>query len=134
MKEIDILTQTIETSLLNHTFNIEIKACNYIQSNPKNFYAFAKGKKISKDNIGSLISKEGILTNDKREMAELLFDQYQSVYSTPDPNFLLDIDELFPLQRSTGHNAEVLIPLEESYWTSFAIQSTVPPRLLAQNS
>ena len=52
-----------------------------------------KGKKHTKSSIGPLTNKNGELTSDKSEMANLLKEQYSSVFSTPRDGPTNDSDE-----------------------------------------
>ena len=95
-----------KTKLYNELINIEIKlqklannsaqykekkACEAIQSNSKFFFSYANQKRKVKTSIGPLLNKATKnMTTDSKEMAELLADQYDSVFSkpSPEPQFL----------------------------------------------
>ena len=62
---------------------MENKAVESIKVNPKYFYSYAKKKAKSIPKIGPLLKSKDQLTNDNKEMAELLSNQYASVFSTP---------------------------------------------------
>ena len=62
----------------------EKKACEAIKENFKFFFSYANKKRKIKSNVGPL--KDGLTTNmvtDSEQMAEILADQYSSVFSTP---------------------------------------------------
>ena len=62
----------------------EKKAIEAIKNNVKYFYSYAKKKRKIKSSIGPLINKTTKkMTTDSQEMAELLADQYDSVFSVP---------------------------------------------------
>ena len=63
----------------------EQKAINNIKSNPKEFYRYANSKKKYKDPIGPLRTGT-TYTSDPMKMAEILSQQYQSVFSEPQSN------------------------------------------------
>ena len=69
-------TYTTEQS---HREKIAVKK---VLSNPKYFFSYAKRFSKLKSNVGPLI-KDGSLTNDPLGMANILQDQYKSVFSDP---------------------------------------------------
>ena len=56
-----------------------------ILENPKFFFSYAKRFAKSKSNVGSLLNN-GNLSNDPQEMANILKEQYKSVFSDPSDN------------------------------------------------
>ena len=61
----------------------ESKAVNAIKKNPKYFFAYANKKSKTKSKVGPLYNAVNQLTNNSKEMAELLSKQYTTVFSTP---------------------------------------------------
>ena len=61
----------------------EDKAVKAIKKNAKYFYAYVKKKAKVLSKIGPLLNLEGALTNNNKEMAEILSKQYAKVFSTP---------------------------------------------------
>ena len=62
----------------------EQKAVNAIKENAKYFFSYAKRKSKVKTKIGPLLNKETKeMTNNSTEMAEVLVNQYSSVFSKP---------------------------------------------------
>ena len=57
-------------------------------TNPKYFYEFVKNSKI-RAGIGPLQDEEGNLEPSNKKMSELLNEQYNSVFSTPDPTMTI---------------------------------------------
>ena len=76
----------------------ELKATSKIESNPKYFYSYVKRFSKTKPKVGPLrnpITKD--LTADSRVMADLLQDQYKSVFSTPKEDYsFLDNENILP--------------------------------------
>ena len=80
----------------------EKKATESIKNNPKFFYAYAKKHSKSKSKVGPLRDKNNSLIYDADRIANILQDQYTSVFSVPSendvthpticPNVLKDID------------------------------------------
>ena len=62
----------------------ELEAVKVVKSNPRYFFSYAKRFSKSKSAIGPLKSSNGSLTQDPKEMADLLQRQYMSVFSNPD--------------------------------------------------
>ena len=62
----------------------ESKAVGSIQENPKYFFSYAKRKSKIKTKVGPLLKKNsGEMTANSLEMADILADQYSSVFSKP---------------------------------------------------
>ena len=59
-------------------------AVSTIKSNPKYFYSYAKRLSKCKSTVAPLKDGNGILTNNPREKASILQDQYKSVFSDPE--------------------------------------------------
>ena len=67
----------------------ESLAVSAIKSNPKLFYTYAKNNSKVKAKIGPLIKNE-VVISDPKSIAQVLRQQYDSVYSKPDQNCLVD--------------------------------------------
>ena len=62
----------------------EKKACESIKNNSKYFFSYAKKKRKVRSKVGPLLDKAtNTMTTDSKKMANLLADQYSSVFSTP---------------------------------------------------
>ena len=61
----------------------EAKAIEKIRSNPKFFYSYAKQFRHSKSVISMLMDKNKHVVTDQKKMADLLQDQFTSVFSDP---------------------------------------------------
>ena len=61
----------------------ELKAAMAVKDNPRYFFSYAKRFSKSITTVGPLESTDGNLTQDPREMADLLQRQYLSVFSNP---------------------------------------------------
>ena len=75
----------IKTKLESQRHKEEEQAINCISNNPKYFYSFAT-RKTRRQSIGPLKKPNGELTEDPKEMAELLRLQYDSAFSDPMSN------------------------------------------------
>ena len=71
----------------------ERNAIKAIKQNSKYFFSYAKKFSKIKSKVGPLLRDNGDYTSDSKEMADLLQDQYQSVFSTPKSNEPLVIDQ-----------------------------------------
>ena len=76
--------------------NQENLAVNAIKINPKYFYSYAKKFAKVKTKIGPFNSKEGIIT-DPLKLADILLNQYNSVFSTPSGSIDKDIPTEVPV-------------------------------------
>ena len=63
--------------------DMEEKAVEAIKTNPKYFYTYTKKRSKCTSKIGPLLKDKDQLTDDNKEMAELLSKQYSSVFSKP---------------------------------------------------
>ena len=61
----------------------EKKALNAIKTNSKYFFAYAKKFSQTSKSIGPLLNKNNEYTCSSKEMADILANQYKSVFSTP---------------------------------------------------
>ena len=61
----------------------ESEAVKVVKSNPRYFFSYAKRFAKSKSSIGPLKTEDGSLTQDCKEMADILQRQYMSVFSDP---------------------------------------------------
>ena len=59
----------------------EEKAINAIKTNSKAFFKYANQKRKVRSRIGPLMTNSGELTENAREMADILSHQYESVFS-----------------------------------------------------
>ena len=94
------LNQKINQSIITQQDQREYVAVERIKKNPRYFYSFAREKKKLKSNIGPLLNKEGDLTDNPIKMANILQDQYASVFSDPNcskkriPNIITELESI----------------------------------------
>jgi hypothetical protein len=81
--ELVLIEKSLQSSYKKAQIYRENKAIEAIKSNPKFFFSYAKKFSKIKSNIGPLLNNQGEYTNDSRTMANLLSDQYASVFSQP---------------------------------------------------
>ena len=91
--ELSIIHLKIRDSIKDELISNESKAINTIKSNPRFFFSYAKRFLKKKSKIGPIADQEGVLHSDAKRMADLLQDQYSSVFSDPDNP---DICRTFP--------------------------------------
>ena len=63
----------------------ENRAIECIKTNPKYFFSFARSKSKTKTQIGPF-EKDGVLIQDPHEKAEILREQFESVFTRPETN------------------------------------------------
>ena len=131
------IEKDLQKSFRNSESHMEDKAVQAIKSNSKYFFSYAKKKSKIKMKIGPLLDQTGKLTQNKKEMSEILSQQYASVFSKPTdepinsdqnnkeiptiPDFITAIDELshsaaagpdgFPAILLKKRKAELCTPL-----------------------
>ena len=81
----------------------EALAVSRIKTNPKYFYSYAKSLSKIKSSISMLFSTDGTIINDPSKMADILQDQFTSVFSNPnDPNVKPPDFESPPIEATNG--------------------------------
>ena len=89
----------VEKDLLCSHFNSqskkEKKAVESIKKNKKCFFSYVNELSKAVSKIGPLMTKENKLVSDPKDMAEMLSDQFCSVF-TPQSGPILDAKEVFP--------------------------------------
>ena len=81
VQEILNVEQKLKESHITESNNKEKKAVANIKENPKYFYQYARSKSKLQTSIGPLI-ENGIIIYDAKEKANVLLEQYCSVYSS----------------------------------------------------
>ena len=84
------IEQSIIQSHEEENYNIEKKAIENIKRNPKYFYSYARSKSKTKTQIGPF-EKEGTIITDPPEKAEILRNQFDSVFESSN---MLDYPEI----------------------------------------
>ena len=74
----------IKTSHHNQRLQDENRAINTIKENPKYFFSYSKKSSKCKSTVGPLIDNNNKLQQNPKLMADLLQEQYSSVFSDPD--------------------------------------------------
>ena len=80
--EVSLLHFDIKETYITEQAHREKLAVTKVLSNPKYFFSFAQRFSKLRSNVGPLI-KNGSLTNNPLDMANILQDQYKSVFSDP---------------------------------------------------
>ena len=97
LQEIEMLNNKIQTLINDKEERKEEEVISKINSNPRVFYQYAAKNKKVRGRIGPLKTVESYESEPKK-MANILSEQYRSVFSTPkDEQFLIDLD--IPTQR-----------------------------------
>ena len=88
----------IKISILEERSKKELEVLEKIKTNPKAFYSYSKQQSKVKSRIGPLKDKDGKLTSDPKDMADLLQGQYKKVFSDPKKktDFKADTNSEFP--------------------------------------
>ena len=82
MKIAEIERKLIDSHVAEAERN-EKNAVDRIKENPKFFYKFARNKSLVKKPVGPLVSSEGLVITEPKEMCSMLKKQFESVYSSP---------------------------------------------------
>jgi hypothetical protein len=79
--EIGLVTYDIKEAIVNHLDQREKKAVEKIKVNPKYFYSYAKSFSKVKHNITALLNHEKKLVTERKDLANILQQQFCSVFS-----------------------------------------------------
>ena len=97
----------------------ENEAIQKLKSNPKYFYSYQKRFSKTVNTIGDFVKKNGEVITDQVEKAEMLMEQYESVASEPDKDFIVNnAEDFFEVQETVEkkgdeHNSTELLLVEE---------------------
>ena len=81
--EIGLVSYEIKEAIIHHLEQGERKAVEKIKANPKYFFSYAKTFSKVKHSISSLLNGNQELVTDRKELANILQEQFSSVYSDP---------------------------------------------------
>ena len=78
-----VIEGNLQASYKSQHENEEKTAVEAIKDNPKFFYAYAKDKHKLPSTVGPFLDEDGRYVSDPRKLANMLSNQYKSVFSTP---------------------------------------------------
>ena len=81
LKLLEEINKEIRKSYEEENAETENRALAAIEKNPKAFFKFANSKRKMKSNTGPLMKKDNTLTDSSQEMANILLQQYESVFN-----------------------------------------------------
>ena len=84
-KKLSMLELELKESHIAELNAREKKAVGIVKDNPKYFYSYVKKFSRKRTSVGPLFNKENVLCPDPEVMADILQNQYKSVFSDPDP-------------------------------------------------
>ena len=90
-RELNLLEISIRDAITDELEKREKKAVGCIKDNPSYFFSYAKRFSKLKSNVGPLRDSQGNLKHQPEDMANILQEQYSSVFSNPESP---DIDPL----------------------------------------
>ena len=89
-RTIDKVHSQIKDAHLSNRAKDEKNAIDKIRSDPKFFYAYAKSHKKERSNISMMLNSSGELVAEPSSIADILQDQFCSVYSDPNSPLIQD--------------------------------------------
>ena len=109
----------------------EAKAVSAIQENVKYFYSYAKNKSKIKSKVGPLLDKGTMkMSADSTEMANLLADQYDAVFSLPSTSEPTIDDSSTPINNIVINAQEIIEAIDELKSTAAPGADGIPAILL----
>ena len=93
-KELENIHRKITESIFKQKDEKEEDAVSKVKKNPKFFYSYAKKSRKARSRVGPLFDENKTLQNDPKVMANLLQQQYSSVFSnTTNPTKVIPEDK-----------------------------------------
>lgn len=90
----------LKMSIEEEQITKEQEAVKNIKGNPRYFFSYANKKLKTTSSVGPLLSKDNALTVDSTDMANILREQYESVFSAPkSEKIVVDKSSFFKIQR-----------------------------------
>ena len=81
MKNLALIHYSIRDAIVDENLFKEEQAVGKIKTNPKYFYSYAKRSSEQKQSISMLFDKDGNIHTKSKEIANILQDQFTSVFS-----------------------------------------------------
>ena len=81
--EIGLIAYDIKEAIVDHLDKGEKRAVEKIKVNPKYFYSYAKSFSKVKHSISTLLNRDKKLVTERKELANILQQQFSSVFSDP---------------------------------------------------
>ena len=78
------LRNKVTKEIRNRRKMFEESLARKIKEEPKAFYSYVRSKTKVKERVGPLVNNNGTITNDKKEMSELLNEFFSSVFTRED--------------------------------------------------
>ena len=134
--KVNLMAYEIQQNISMEIHERERKAVQCVKKNPKYFFSYAKRFSKLKSNIGPLRSSStGTLQHDATEMAEILQDQYSSVFSDPDNEKKKDTTSNIksPSDKLTSFNfskEDIITAIDEIDVDSATSDGDIPARIL----
>ena len=87
IEELKEIEEELKSSYDDNRKKKEKEAIKTLLKNPKFFYSYQKHFSKTNEKMSGFITKEGEIISDPFRQSEMLREQYQSVYSQPDPRY-----------------------------------------------
>ena len=128
------INEKIQNSVHDQQKMQESKAVKNIKENPKFFYSYAKRHNKLQSTVGPLYKQSGELTDDPKTMADILQQQYVSVFSDPnsakklEPNISCNLEST--LEDITFTPTDIVKAIDEVDENSSCAESDIPAVLI----
>ena len=103
-RDLALVHYEIREAICNYKDKEEDTVISKIKSNPKVFYSFAKSHSVIRNDISSMRDNAGIITQNPEKIANILQEQFSSVYSEPYSEYKKDPD--FPILTENSLSPE----------------------------
>jgi hypothetical protein len=121
---LDLLSYKKERNKVVHEvrtarIKFEQKLADKVHDNPKSFFSYVRSKTRTKDRVGPITDKNGVLVQDGTQMCEVLNDFFSSVYTTENIECIPEVTQVFSgsadqeLSDMIFHSDEVLNKMQK---------------------
>ena len=133
--ELNILAVRIRDAIEDEQSRREKKAVECVKNNSKFFFSYAKKFTKLKSNIGPLKDNEGNLQHDPNKMAQLLQEQYTSMFSDPRNSNVKDTTSHLPTENVSLDSIEfeendIIQAIDEIDPQSATADNDIPARII----
>ena len=133
--DISVLAVQIRDAIEQDIYTKERRATECLKTNPRYFFSYAKQFSKLKSNIGPLKDTTGTIHSNPVKMANLLQDQYSSVFSNPNNPLLKDTTSSLPQPTSTFHTFDfdendVIEAIDEVDSCSATAENDIPAKVI----
>ena len=130
-KELSKVIDQVKQSIINQKEDAEKRAVEVVSENPSYFFSYSKRFAKQGSTIGPLMDKNNNLQQSPQKMADILQDQYSSVFSTPsEPDPTTPQEDTPLMDEITFTQDDVISAIKEIGTHSASAEDDIPAIVL----